>query len=559
MKENWWKESVIYQIYPRSFNDSNADGIGDLKGIEEKLDYLKNLGVDVIWLSPVYASPNEDNGYDISDYRAIMEEFGTMEDFDRLLEKAHEKGIKIVMDLVVNHSSDEHKWFQESKTNKDSKYRDYYIWKDPKNGDVPNNWGSFFSGSVWEYEPTTEQYYLHLFAKKQPDLNWENPKVRQAVYDMMKFWLDKGVDGFRMDVINLISKDQNFPDGVVREGQIYGDSFPYTTNGPRIHEFLKEMNKEVLSKYDIVTVGEMPGATVEEAQKYTGEDEKELNMVFQFEMMGLDQGDYGKWTPLPFDLVKVKQNFKKWQNGLSKKGWNSLYWDNHDQPRIVSRFGNDKEYREKSAKMLALCLHMHQGTPYIYQGEELGMTNVAFESIADYKDIEILNAYKELVEDKKLLSHDQFMKGVHAMGRDNARTPMHWTSEENGGFTTGTPWIKVNPNYTEINAENEVEDPNSVYNFYKELIDLRHNNKVIPYGSYKQYLEEDPNIYLFTREYNGDKLVVICNFSDDVQKVEVPEELAAENAEILITNDKEIPLAKEMEIQPWQGIVYRVK
>lgn len=552
MKETWWKESVIYQIYPRSFKDSNGDGIGDLQGIIEKLGYLANLGVDVLWLSPIYSSPNADNGYDIRDYQAIMDDFGTMEDFDLLLKTAHEKGLKIVMDLVVNHTSDEHAWFIESRKSKDNSYHDYYIWKEGKDGSVPNNWGSMFSGSAWQYEPQLDMYYLHLFATKQPDLNWENEKVRQEVYKMMTWWLDKGIDGFRMDVINLISKDQRFPDGAMNGG-IYGDSSPYIINGPRVHEFLKEMNKEVLSKYDIMTVGETPGVDVEDAKRYTGEDEHELNMVFQFELMGIDQGQYGKWSPLPLDLTKLKAVMKKWQDGLAHKGWNSLYWNNHDQPRVVSRFGNDKEYREKSAKMLGLCLHMHQGTPYVYQGEELGMTNVQFDSIDDYDDIEILNAYQELVKEKQVISEANFMKAVYSHSRDNARTPMQWSDEENAGFTTGTPWLKVNPNYKDINAKNQVDDPNSIYNFYKKLIQLRKENKIMTYGTYAIELEDDPNIYMFTRTYKDQKLLVLCNFSSEPQTVHIGD---IEGYHLLISNDEEKTLQETMTLNPYEGCAY---
>lgn len=400
MNKKWWKESVVYQIYPRSFKDSNGDGIGDLKGIIEKLDYLKELGIDVIWLSPIYKSPNDDNGYDISDYRDIMDEFGSLEDFDVLLDEAHKRNIKIIMDLVVNHTSDEHRWFIESKKSVDNKFRDYYVWKNGKDGQPPNNWGSFFSGSTWEYDEETEMYYLHLFSKKQPDLNWENNEVRNSVYDMMKWWLDKGIDGFRMDVINMISKVQTFPDGPKEENASYGDIVPYAINGPRVHEFLKEMHKEVLSKYDIMTVGETPAVSPEDVLKYAGENEEELNMVFHFEHMDLGFGPEGKWSNLGFKLTELKGILTKWQKALENDGWNSLYWDNHDQPRAVSRFGNDKEYWLESAKMLGTCLHMMKGTPYIFQGEEIGMTNVAFDNIEDYRDIETLNSYEELVEKK---------------------------------------------------------------------------------------------------------------------------------------------------------------
>ena len=398
MKNAWWKESVIYQIYPRSFCDSNGDGIGDIQGIISKLDYLKRLGIDIIWLSPVYESPNDDNGYDISDYRKIMKEFGSMEDFDRLLAEAHVRNIRIIMDLVVNHTSDEHAWFVESRKSRENPYRDFYIWKEGKDGKEPNNWGSWFGGSAWQYDETTDMYYLHIFSKKQPDLNWDNADVRTQVYDMMRWWLEKGVDGFRMDVISLISKNPDFPDGEVKG--LYGDLTPYCAHGPHVHEYLQEMNREVLSKYDIMTVGETACVTLEEAKKYAGEDRNELNMVFQFEHVELGSGKYGKWNDAPVDLVQLKKVFKKWEEGLEGIGWNALFWCNHDQPRAVSRFGDDREYRECSAKMLGVCLHLMKGTPYIYQGEELGMTNAGFEKLSDYRDLESINAYHELVEEQ---------------------------------------------------------------------------------------------------------------------------------------------------------------
>ena len=428
MDRKWWKESVVYQIYPRSFYDSNGDGIGDLNGITEKLDYLKELGVDVIWLSPVYQSPNDDNGYDISDYRAIMKEFGTMEDYDRMLDEAHKRGIRIVMDLVVNHTSDEHKWFIESRKSKDNPYRDYYIWRPAKDGKEPNNWGSCFSGSAWEYDSTTDMYFLHLFSRKQPDLNWDNPKVRREVYDMMNWWLDKGVDGFRMDVISLISKDQTFPDG--KPGINGYASFNEPANGPHVHEYLQEMRREVLDGRETLTVGECSGVTLDEAKKYARSDGKELNMVFQFEHMDVDADGTNKWADKKMDLRDLKKILTKWQKGLDTIAWNSLFWENHDQPRSVSRFGNDGEYREMSAKMLATCLHMMQGTPYIYQGEELGMTNVPFKDISDFRDLDSINAWHELVG-QGVFTEDEMMKYLRYKSRDNARTPFQWDDTEN--------------------------------------------------------------------------------------------------------------------------------
>lgn len=534
MSKAWWKSSVIYQIYPRSFADSNGDGIGDLNGITEHLDYIKELGVDVIWLSPIYQSPNDDNGYDISDYQAIMKEFGTMEDFDRMLSEMHKRGLKLVMDLVVNHSSDEHRWFMESRKSKDNPYRDYYIWKDPKDGKEPNNWGSCFSGSAWEFDPETEMYYLHLFSKKQPDLNWENETVRKEVFDMMTWWCEKGVDGFRMDVISMISKDQAYLDGVAHDG-LYGDPSPYVCNGPRVHEFLQEMNQKVLSKYDLITVGEATGVTIDEAKKYANLDGRELNMVFQFEHMGTVQGKYGKWTTERVQMPKLRAVMNKWQNELEGVAWNSLYWDNHDQPRAVSRFGNDGPmYREVSAKMIATCLHMMKGTPYIYQGEEIGMTNAYFKSIDDYQDIEVLNAYKELVQGG-FMEEEDFLDCLKAVSRDNARTPMQWDDSENAGFTTGTPWLKVNENYHMINAKAALADKNSVFYYYQKLIQLRKSYDVIIDGVFVGLLKDNDDIYAYERRLGDQRLLVACNFTGN----EVPCDLfQGVSGEELISNYK---------------------
>ena len=554
MNKKWWKESVVYQIYPRSFNDSNGDGIGDLNGITEKLDYLKNLGIDVIWLSPVYQSPNDDNGYDISDYQAIMKEFGTMEDFDCMLAAAHESGIKIVMDRVVNHTSDEHAWFMESRKSKDNPYRDYYIWREGKDGKEPNNWGSCFSGSAWVYDEATDMYYLHLFSKKQPDLNWENPKVRDEVFSMMDWWCQKGIDGFRMDVISMISKVEGLPDGKVSDG-LHGDPSPFVQNGPRVHEYLQEMNQRVLSKYDLLTVGECPGVTVEEAQRYASDKGTELGMVFQFEHMGLDEGEFSKWSDRKIKLTDLKENLTKWQNGLDGKAWNSLYWCNHDQPRVLSRFGNDsKEYREVSAKMLGTCLHMMQGTPYVYQGEELGMTNVPFKSIDDFRDIESIRAYQEYVE-SGIIDKEDMMRFLCYKSRDNARTPMQWNSGKNAGFTEGTPWIMVNPNYKEINAEEQVDRADSVFNYYKKLIELRHKEEVIVYGHYELLMPESEELYVYTRELENEKILVICNFTEKEVKYTLPEEF--ENGKILISNYDKMSADAEMELKPYEAMVIK--
>lgn len=532
MNKTWWKEAVVYQIYPRSFMDSNRDGIGDLKGITNRLDYLKYLGIDVIWLSPIYQSPNDDNGYDISDYCAIMDEFGTMEDFDELLEEAHNRGIRIVMDLVVNHTSDEHKWFVESRKSEDNEYRDYYIWREGKDGNMPpNNWGSCFGGTAWEYNEETGKYYLHLFSRKQPDLNWENPKVRKAVFDMMTWWCEKGIDGFRMDVISMISKTKEMPDGEVKG--LYGDYNPYCVNGPNVHKYLQEMNEKVLSKYDIMTVGETPGVTTELAKQYAGEDAHELNMVFQFEHVEGD-GKYGKWTDEKLSLVRLKKIMSNWQTELYEKAWNSLFWDNHDQPRAVSRFGNDSpKYRETSAKMLATCLHMMQGTPYIYQGEELGMTNYPFREPGEFRDIESIQGYQEWCE-SGLLSREEFWPCLLEKSRDNARTPMQWDDTEHAGFTQGTPWIAVNPNFKEINAKVETEDRQSVFHYYRNLIELRKRHPIIVYGKYELLLEDDEDLYVYTRTLENEKLLVVCSFSDSETVFNIPEEFM--NAECMISN-----------------------
>ncbi|RDI47949.1 glycoside hydrolase family 13 protein [Falsibacillus pallidus] len=559
MSKQWWKEAVVYQIYPRSFMDSNGDGVGDIKGIISKLDYLKLLGVDVVWLSPVYESPNDDNGYDISDYRRIMSEFGTMEDWELLRDEMHKRGIKIVMDLVVNHSSDEHAWFVESRKSKDNPYRDYYIWREGNDGREPNNWESVFSGSAWQYAEETGEYYLHLFSKKQPDLNWENPELRNEIYDMMNFWLENGIDGFRMDVINFISKAPGLPDAPNPEGKKYASGHEYFMNGPRIHEFLQEMNELVLDGKDVMTVGEMPGVSPDEAQLYTGEDRKELNMVFQFEHMDVDSGELGKWDLIPFDLKKLKKILTKWQTGLNGQGWNSLYWNNHDQPRVVSRFGNDGEHRVISAKLLGTLLHMMQGTPYIYQGEELGMTNVRFASIDEYKDIETLNMFKEKIAEG--VDEREIMKSIYAKGRDNARTPMQWDSSEHAGFTEGTPWIAVNPNYQEINAEKAMEDPNSVFHYYRKLISTRKEHDIIPYGSFELLYEDDDSIYSYVRRYNGEALLVIGNVSNEGRTFIKPDHIQVneDQKQLLISNYEvdERENVEQIELKPWEARVYK--
>ncbi|PEZ81065.1 alpha-glucosidase [Bacillus sp. AFS017274] len=559
MDKAWWKEAVVYQVYPRSFMDSDGDGIGDINGILMKLDYLQELGVNVIWLSPVYQSPNDDNGYDISDYKSIMTEFGTMSDFDRLLKAVHERGMKVMMDLVVNHSSDEHPWFKESRSSKDNPKRDYYIWKPGRNGKEPNNWESIFKGSAWEYDEGTDEYYLHLFSRKQPDLNWENPKLREEIYSIMTWWLDKGVDGFRMDVINFLSKDQSYSDGAVHHEKQHGDGSPFFLNGPRIHEFLQEINQRTLSGHDVITVGEMPGVTPEEAQLFTGKDRGELHMVFQFEHMDLGSGPAGKWSNDKWKLTDLKRILSKWQTGLEGDGWNSLYWNNHDQPRIVSRFGNDGKYRIESAKMLAACLHMLQGTPYIYQGEELGMTNVAFESIDDYRDIETLNSYDELVNSHGW-SKERMMSAIHARSRDNARTPIQWNDSRNAGFTKGTPWIKVNPNFPVINAEKAYNDPNSIFHFYKKLIQLRKKHEVVVYGRFELLWPDDERIFAYTRSFEDERLLVLCNFREEQASYTLPEELHAYSATRLIGNyGQEEEGISSKPLRPYECRVYHLK
>lgn len=553
MEKRWWKESVVYQIYPRSFCDSNGDGIGDLNGITGKLDYLKELGIDVIWLSPVYKSPNDDNGYDISDYQAIMDEFGTMEDFDRMLATAHEKGIKIMMDLVVNHTSDEHKWFIESRKSTDNPYRDYYIWRPAKeDGSLPNNWGSCFSGPAWEYDKTTDMYFLHLFSKKQPDLNWDNPAVRQDVFDMMNWWLKKGVDGFRMDVISLISKEPGLPD---KEPGINGyATFNVSANGPHVHEYLQEMRQKALNNADTITVGECSGVTLEEAKKYARSDEKELNMVFQFEHMDVDSDEKaGKWTTRKMDLRNLKKILTRWQKGLQDIAWNSLYWENHDQPRSVSRFGNDSdEYREISAKMLATCIHMMQGTPYVYQGEELGMTNCPFNTLDNFRDLESINAFHELTEQGKMTEEDM-MAAIGYKGRDNARTPMQWDDSAYAGFSTANPWIMVNPNYTKINAKDQINREDSVFKYYQKLIKLRHESELIVYGTYDLILDDDKDIYAYIRTLGDEKLIVYCNFSENTREVELTEEFV--NKKVLISNYSDAKANQKITLRPYEAIV----
>ncbi|WP_314416430.1 alpha-glucosidase [Rothia mucilaginosa] len=542
----WWKEAVVYQVYPRSFNDANGDGIGDLKGITEKLPYLAKLGINVIWLSPVFDSPNVDNGYDISDYFAIMSDFGTMEDFDEMLETAHKHGIKILMDLVANHTSDEHPWFKESRSSKDNPYRDYYIWKDPKGFDEdgnpipPNNWASEFGGPAWEWDEATGQFYLHIFFKEQPDLNWENEKVREDLYSMVRWWLDKGVDGFRLDAINIISKPEGYPDDPSTDYEKHTSSIPFViTNGTMVHPWMKELTRETFSRYDVMTVGETSATSPEDAKLWAGYHTGELNMIFHFDHMGVDNDPNGKlggkWSYAPYKLTELKRILNNWQTILEGNAWGSLYWNNHDQPRVVSRFGNDSdEFRTLSAKQLATTLHFMQGTPYIYQGEELGMTNVKFDSIEDYRDGDSIRFYEDMHVDHKRLSHEEAMQAIYIKGRDNARTPVQWDASANGGFSPEgvTPWIAVNPNYPAINAEAVLADEDSIFYHYQQLVALRRGKlkdlmvyaSFAPVDSVQVPHDEDEAVYAYTRTGGADgspaneSLLVVSNFTAEEQE-----------------------------------------
>ncbi|QRZ62134.1 alpha-glucosidase [Rothia sp. ZJ932] len=565
--KQWWKEAVVYQIWPRSFQDSNGDGIGDIPGITSRIPYLAELGINVIWLSPVFGSPNDDMGYDISDYHAIMTEFGTMNDFDRLLTTAHDNGIKILMDMVANHTSDEHEWFVQSRSSKDNPYRDFYYWRDSSGTDEngnplpPNNWGSEFGGRAWEYDETTDQWYLHMFSKKQPDLNWENPKVREAIYEMTRWWLDKGIDGFRLDAINIISKPEGLPDDPSVDPAKHSSSIPFVIeNGTRVHEWMHEMNREAFSHYDCMTVGEMSATPPAEAIQYAGFESDELHMIFHFEHMGVDsdpEAGMGKWSLQKFDLRELKEILNSWQTELAGKAWGSLYWNNHDQPRVVSRFGNDaEEYRELSAKMLATVLHFMQGTPYIYQGEEIGMTNVQFDSIEDYKDLDSINFYHDMVTEQGTLTHEQAMELIYAKGRDNARTPVQWDSTEYAGFSTIEPWIGLNDNYPTVNAADAQDRENSVFAYYQQLIKLRRGElkEHMVYGTFVPLDTEDADVYAYERHAdNGEKLLIIANFTD--QEQERTYELAAHNPQLVISNYSD---DAHQTLRPYEAKVYKV-
>ncbi|MEU7524180.1 alpha-glucosidase [Saccharothrix sp. NPDC042600] len=558
----WWTSAVVYQVYPRSFADSDGDGVGDLPGLIGRLDHLERLGVDVIWLSPVYASPHADNGYDISDYRAIDPAFGTLADFDRLLSEVHARGMKLIMDLVVNHTSDEHPWFVESRSSRDNPKRDWYWWRPPREGFVagqpgaePTNWESFFSGPTWTQDEPTGEYYLHLFAPKQPDLNWENPEVRHAVYEMMRWWLDRGVDGFRMDVINLISKDPALPDGATTGTGGLGDGFPHYGTGPRIHEFLREMHREVFEGRSgrLLTVGEMPGVTWEDARLFTDPARRELDMVFQFEHVSLDHGPGGKFDPKPLDLRDLKASLGRWQTGLGDVGWNSLYWNNHDQPRVVSRFGDDGAFWRESATALATVLHLHRGTPYVYQGEELGMTNAPFADVHELRDVESLNHYREAVAAGA--DPEAVLRGLRAMGRDNARTPVQWDATPNAGFTTGRPWLPVNPNHTWLNAQAQYDDPKSVFNHYRRLIELRHALPVIARGDFRMLLADEPYLYAYERALGEDRVLVVANLSGTPQTATLDGEWST--TDLLLSNTDEPSVVNgRIAMEPWSAHVF---
>lgn len=557
---HWWQKSVVYQIYPRSFMDSNGDGIGDLQGIIRKLDYLRNLGVDVIWLSPFYASPNADNGYDISDYQKIMEEFGTMDDFDELLKEAHQRNLKIIIDMVVNHSSDEHEWFKKSKAGIEP-YRNYYIWRKGVDGKEPNNWRSNFSGSAWTYSEERQEYYLHLFHKKQPELNWQCAELRNEIYRMMNWWLDKGVDGFRLDVINYIGKNPEFPDGVIGKDGL-GDFVPYAVNLPISHDYIKEMNSQVWhNREGILTVGETPFASTDDAAQYSCLDNTELNMVFQFEHMDLDNAEDGsKWSDRRIPLLELKRSFSNWQRKLYGKAWNSLYWCNHDQPRVVSRLGNDTDetWWNKSAKMLATCLHFMQGTPYVYQGEELGMTNYPFSDIRDFRDVESINAYHEYTEILHV-DNDKMISYLRNKSRDNARTPMQWDETDEAGFTTGVPWMPVNPNYKRINAAAQIGDEDSVYNYYRKLISLRKEYPIIVNGDFELVGENNADVFAYLRHWKDQILWVACNFTDRMQKIVSPSSNRAEYRKWHVICDNYSPSGYpfekgQIEMRPYEAV-----
>lgn len=554
MNEAWWKEATVYQIYPRSFNDSNEDGIGDIPGIIKKLDYLDRLGVDIVWLNPVYDSPNVDNGYDIRNYRTIMDELGTMEDWEELVARLHERDIRLIMDLAVNHTSDEHEYFCESRSN--DRHHDRYIWRSPDDDGPPNNWESFFGGSAWEYDERKEAYYLHLFDIKQPDLNWQNPDVRDDVYEMIEWWLDKGVDGFRLDVINLLSKPDDLPDG--DPDSLLPGSEHYV-NGPRIHEYLQEMNEEVLEGKDIVTVGEIFGVNINEARKFTSQDSDGLDMVFQYEHMLFDSG-YERWEKREWELADLKRVFSKWQTKLRDDEWNSLYLGNHDQPRIVSRFGDDGVYRVESAKMLATFLLTLSGTPFIYQGDEIGMTNAPFDTLADFRDVATIKPIQDAIRAGRISGYEEVKEGASFRSRDNARTPMQWANEEQAGFTEGEPWIDVNPNHTEVNVERAIRQRDSVFYHYRELIELRNDHPTFVYGDYELLLDDHEEIYAFLRTLEEERFLVVLNFFEREPAFDLPTRIEYEGRELLISNYPAdvCQSVEQRDLHPYEASVYRL-
>ncbi|WP_080796535.1 glycoside hydrolase family 13 protein [Corynebacterium pacaense] len=551
----WWRRAVVYQIYPRSFRDSTGDGVGDLRGVVDKLSYVQKLGADVIWLNPIYASPNVDNGYDIADYRVVAPEYGTLADADELITQAHARGLRIILDLVVNHTSDQHEWFRRSCSADPGHYRDYYIWRDGVDGGPPNNWKSSFGGSAWTWNATVGKYYLHLFAAEQPDLNWENPRVRAEVREIMRFWLDRGIDGYRMDVINLIAKNQEFrstpagPDG-------YGSYYPQCANQPRVHEFLRDLRRDVLDDFDVMVVGETPRTTAEQAIEYTDPRNGELDMIFHFEHMHVDRAGDSKWDVCPARMPDLRRVLSHWQEVLNGRGWNSLYWSNHDQPRVVSRFGDDGRFRVESAKMLGTLLHLMQGTPYIYQGEELGMTNADFLRIGQFDDIDSKNAYRDFTAAG--LDDGEAMAILHARSRDNARTPMQWTAGAEAGFTDGTPWLPVNPNHVHVNAEEAVEDPQSVFHHYRELIRLRHECDLVTTGSYRLINGDDPDVFAYLREGEGEALLVVCSFSAEAVEFTLPGDVSFGTSRQLLSNYPDDRDPRGFVLRPYEGVVFRL-
>lgn len=562
MEKKWWKEAVVYQIYPRSFNDSNSDGIGDLPGIREKVDYLDYLGIDLVWLNPVYDSPKTDNGYDVRNYRKIMDEFGDMEDWEDLLYDLHNRGIRLIMDFVPNHTSDEHRWFQKSRKSKGNSYRDYYFWREGDESEPPNNWDSIFGGSVWEWDEETREYYLHLFSRKQPDLNWDNPDVRRDIYEIMNWWMDKGIDGFRLDVVNFISKQPDLPDDH-NKGPYGARGTKYYVDGPNIHDYFQEMNKEVFADRDAVAIGETPLVSEEAGSKYVDPSRNELDMVFQFDHVTFDMKEDGSWLPQRnWKLTELKEIFTRWRKVTSKTGgWNATYLSNHDQPRMVSRFGDDKDFRRESAQVLATLLMTISGTPFIFQGEELGMTNYPFTDISELRDVQTINRFNEMKEQGKIDNFDEVKSEIRVWSRDNARTPMQWTSGENAGFTDGEPWINVNPNKREINVEAERKDEDSVLQFYRKLISLRKEHKVLIYGNYKPILEEDEEIFGFLREENKEATLTMLNFSSENKKLSFPSWISVSGADLLLSN---YPLegtefSEQTVFRPYEARIYKLK